>query len=152
MAFVGIEDLTGHGEVTFFPKAYMACRDLLHADQPICLTARLDKQQDENTDQTDEEESTEAAPHEVRLLGQSVIPLTEACNTSDTPVCVYIPEKRLGREDILALRDILQRFPGPVETHAQVHLDGHICLLHLDSALKVSPGPELDKALTAWAS
>ena len=152
MAFVGIEDLTGHGEVTFFPKAYTAYRDLLHADQPICLTARLDKQQDESTDQTDVEEAAEDAPHEVRLLGQGVIPLTEACSTSDTPVCVYIPEKRLGREDILALRDILQRFPGPVETHAQVHLDGHICLLHLDSALKVSPGPELDKALTAWAS
>ena len=58
----------------------------------------------------------------------------------------------LGREDMLALRNILERFPGPVETHAQVRLDGHLCLLHLDAALKVSPGPELDKALTAWAS
>ncbi|MBO5490641.1 MAG: DNA polymerase III subunit alpha [Desulfovibrio sp.] len=152
MAFVGIEDLTGHGEVTFFPKPYAACRELLHADAPICLAARLDKQQAEDADPTDADGDAEEAPREIKLLGQHVMPLAEACGNSDTPVCVHIPENRLGREDMLALRNILERFPGPVETHAQVRLDGHLCLLHLDAALKVSPGPELDKALTAWAS
>ena len=69
-----------------------------------------------------------------------------------TPVCVQIPSHRMGREDLLALRNILENHPGPVETHAQVCLEGHVCHLHLDNNLKVSPGPELDKAIAAWAS
>lgn len=53
---------------------------------------------------------------------------------------------------MLTLRSILESHPGPVEAQAQICLDGHVCLLLLDSALKVRPGPELDKALSAWAS
>jgi len=151
MAFVGIEDLTGHAEVTFFPRSYAECRDLLRSEQPICLVARLDSQTD-NADNADMDEEAEDAPREVKLLGQSARSLAEACGLSDTPVCVHIPAHRLGRDDMLALRNLLEQYPGPVEAHAQVLLDGHLCLLHLDNTLKVRPGPDLDKALAAWAS
>lgn len=150
MAFAGIEDLTGHGEVTFFPKAYAACRDLLHTDQPLYLTARLDKKASENTDNNDSDDATEDAPQEIKLLGQEVRLLTDACSLSDTPLSVHIPQHRLGRADMLALRTLLERFPGTVAIHAEVHLDGYVCTLCLDEALKVSPGPELDKALATW--
>ncbi|MBO4300035.1 MAG: DNA polymerase III subunit alpha [Desulfovibrio sp.] len=152
MAFVGIEDLTGHGEVTFFAREYAACRDLLHADQPICLTAKLEKRQAEQTETTDLDEDEEETQYEIRLQGLSATLLSDACNSNDTPVCVNIPENHLKREDMLSLRNILTSFPGTVETHALVRLDGHVCLLHLDPELKVTPGPELDKALTSWAS
>jgi len=151
MAFVGIEDLTGHAEVTFFPRPYAECRDLLRSEQPICLVARLDSQT-ESADNADADEDGEEAPRELKLLGQKASALSAACGLSDTPVCVHIPPHRLGREDMLALRNILEQFPGPVEAHAQVCLDGHLCTLHLDNTLKVTPGPDLDKALTAWAS
>lgn len=151
MAFVGIEDLTGHAEVTFFPRTYAECRDLLRSEQPICLVARLDSQTD-NGDNGDMDEETDEGPREIKLLGQTVRLLSEACGQSDTPICVQIPQHRLGREDMLALRNLLEKFPGPVEAHAQVFLDGHVCILHLDNTLKVRPGPDLDKALAAWAS
>ena len=149
MAFVGVEDLTGHAEVTFFPRSYAEARELIRAEQPLCLTARLDSQSDDARD-TDEE--NEDAPRELKMLGQSVRPLAEACGQSDTPVCVHIPAHRLGREDMLALKNILEMYPGPVEAEALVCLDGCRCHLRLDNALKVRPGPELDKALAAWAS
>ena len=151
MAFVGIEDLTGHAEVTFFPRTYAECRDLLRSEQPICLVARLDSQTD-NGDNADMDEEADEGPREIKLLGQTARSLTEACGQSDTPICVQIPQHRLGREDMLALRNLLEKFPGPVEAHAQVFLDGHVCILHLDNSLKVRPGPDLDKALAAWAS
>ena len=151
MAFVGIEDLTGHAEVTFFPRPYAECRDLLRSEQPICLVARLDSQAD-NADNGDPDEEAEEGPREIKLLGQSLRSLSDACGLSDTPVCVQIPPHRLGREDMLALRNLLEQFPGPVEAHAQIFLDGHVCLLHLDNTLKVRPGPDLDKALATWAS
>ncbi|MGV6994387.1 DNA polymerase III subunit alpha [Desulfovibrio sp. QI0430] len=151
MAFVGIEDLTGHAEVTFFPRPYAECRDLLRSEQPICLVARLDSQAD-NGDNGDMDEEADEGPREIKLLGQTARSLAEACGQSDTPICVQIPPHRLGREDMLALRNLLEKFPGPVEAHAQIFLDGHVCILHLDNTLKVRPGPDLDKALAAWAS
>lgn len=151
MAFVGIEDLTGHAEVTFFPRPYAECRDLLRSEQPICLVARLDSQTDSG-DNGDADEEADEGPREIKLLGQTARSLAEACGQSDTPICVQIPQHRLGREDMLALRNLLEKFPGPVEAHAQVFLDGHVCILHLDNTLKVRPGPDLDKALAAWAS
>lgn len=151
MAFVGIEDLTGHAEVTFFPRPYAECRDLLRSEQPICLVARLDSQAD-NGDNGDMDEEADEGPREIKLMGQTARSLAEACGQSDTPICVQIPQHRLGREDMLALRNLLEKFPGPVEAHAQVFLDGHVCILHLDNTLKVRPGPDLDKALAAWAS
>jgi DNA polymerase-3 subunit alpha len=39
-----------------------------------------------------------------------------------------------------------------VEAEALICLDGCRCHLRLDNTLKVRPGPELDKALAAWAS
>nr|WP_296985557.1 DNA polymerase III subunit alpha [uncultured Desulfovibrio sp.] len=149
MAFAAVEDLTGHAEVTFFPRSYAEIRQLLHSEQPLCLTARLDKESGDNRDLDDEGEE---APRELKLLGQSLLLMAECCGLNDTPVCVQIPPHRMGREDMLALRNILESYPGPVETHAQICLDGHVCHLHLDNALKVSPGPDLDKALAAWAS
>ena len=92
-----------------------------------------------------------ARGNEVKLLGQSVTLLSEACGQSDTPICVQIPAHRLGEEDILALKAILEAHPGNVEAEAMVLLDGVRCHLTLGPQFRVSPGPELDRALAAWA-
>ena len=148
MAFVGVEDLTGHAEVTFFPRAYAEARELLRSEQPLCLRATVDSQVDEARDS---DEDGEEAGREVKLLGQSVTLLSEACGQSDTPICVQIPAHRLGEEDILALKAILEAHPGTVEAEAMVLLDGVRCHLTLGPQFRVSPGPELDRALAAWA-
>ena len=149
MAFVNVEDLTGHAEVTFFPKAYAEARELLKSDQPLRLKARLDRQ--EESASLDDDEGEEA-PREVKLLGLNVMLLQDACGQSDTPVCVQIPSHRLGQADMLALKNILESYPGTVETEAQVLLDGYVCHLRLGLQFRVTPGPELDRALRAWAS
>ena len=148
MAFVGVEDLTGHAEVTFFPRAYAEARELLKSEQPLCLRATVDSQVDESRDSDEDGEETS---REVKLLGQSVTLLSEACGQSDTPICVQIPAHRLGEEDILALKAILEAHPGNVEAEAMVLLDGVRCHLTLGPQFRVSPGPELDRALAAWA-
>ena len=148
MAFVGVEDLTGHAEVTFFPRVYAEARELLKSEQPLCLRATVDSQVDETRDSDEDGEETS---REVKLLGQSVTLLSEACGQSDTPICVQIPAHRLGEEDILALKAILEAHPGNVEAEAMVLLDGVRCHLTLGPQFRVSPGPELDRALAAWA-
>ena len=148
MAFVAVEDLTGHAEVTFFPRSYAEARELLKSEQPLCLVGKIDAQQDGGDDMDGEEE----APREVKMLGQSVRLLAEACRESDRPIGISVPAERLGREDMLALRNIIQEHPGPVEAYLNVLLDDCECRIRLGANFTVTPGPELDRALAAWAS
>ncbi|MDX8398129.1 MAG: DNA polymerase III subunit alpha [Mariprofundaceae bacterium] len=42
MAFVQLEDLHGRAEMVIFSNLYGECRDLLHADEPLLLAAKVD--------------------------------------------------------------------------------------------------------------
>ena len=148
MAFVTVEDLTGHGEVTFFPRFYAEARDLLRSEQPLCLVGKIDTQQD-GGDSPDSEEGT---PREVKMLGLGVRPLAEACRESSLPIGISVPAGRLGREHLLALRNIIQAHPGPVETYLDLLLETCECRIRLGGNFTVTPGPDLDRALAAWAS
>ena len=152
MAFVAVEDFTGHAEVTFFPRDYAEARELIKSEQPLCLTARLESQGETNSENPEVEEDAEAPAAECKLLGQRVRLLADVCAESDSPIEVEIPAHRLGRADILALRTILESHAGEVEARAVVCLDGCHCHLRLGDGLKVRPGPELTRALAAWAA
>ena len=155
MAFVQVEDLTGHAEVTFFHKAYTPeLRALLESEQPLWLTGRLDKNQEKEneTEPGDDEAGESQAPRELRIIGDSMRPLQSICQESRHPVVVQIPENRLDEEAMLSLRAILEKYPGSVSTEASVLVDGFYCHLSLDPELTVTPGPELDRALSAWAA
>lgn len=148
MAFVGVEDLTGHAEVTFFPRFYAEARELLRSEQPLCLVGKIDTPQD-GGESMDGEEGT---PREVKILGHSVRPLAEACRESALPIGISVPAGRLGREHLLALRNIIQAHPGPVEAYLNVLFDTCECRIRLGGNFTVTPGPDLDRALAAWAS
>ena len=92
------------------------------------------------------------APRELRIIGDSMRPLQSICQESRHPVVVQIPENRLDEEAMLSLRAILEKYPGSVSTEASVLVDGLYCHLSLDPELTVTPGPELDRALSAWAA
>lgn len=150
MAFVGVEDLTAHAEVIFFPAAYAECRELLNRDQPLLLQARLDSKMEENNSSEGDDDEDEA-PRDIKLLGQKVGLLTAACSASDAPLCVCIPLSHLQQEHLLALRSILQKHSGNVETEALVQLDGYQCVLRLGAKYMVNPGPLLEQDLHQWA-
>ena len=152
MAFVNVEDLTSHGEVTFFPKVYAEARELLKSEQPLWLEARLDARNDNRNDASrDYEDEEDEAPRELKMLGQKVMLLADACRGSDAPLCIPIPSTHLDRESMLGLRQILEQYSGPVETEAQVMMDGQRCILRLGPRYRVQPGPALEQALHLWA-
>lgn len=154
MAFVSVEDLTSRAEATFFPKAYAEARELLKSEQPLWLEARLDAKDarpDSVSRNGDAEDEEEDAPREIKMLGQRVMLLAEACGASDAPVSITIPPHRLDRESMLALRQILEKHHGAVEAEGHVVLDGCQCLLQLGTRYRVQPGPALEQALRLWA-
>ncbi len=146
MAFVQVEDLTGHGEVTVFPRAYTSeVQALLQSDAPLWLKARTDKEQDADTDEE------EGQVKECKLVAEDFRPLAEVCQENRNPLHFWLPKNRLGRDDMLSLRQILEQYPGPVQVIADVELDpGTIYLVAMGPDFNVTPSPELHSRLTAW--
>ncbi len=158
MAFAQLEDLTGHAEVTFFPKAYTEeVQALLQSDTPLWIDGTIDPKSQEETEQQAEQDMDEngegqAPPREIKILGSRVRTLAEVCQTNMEPVLVTIPPDRLDAQSVASLKRILENHAGPVPCEAQVLLDGEYWYhLALPPELSVTPGPELDRAVQAWA-
>lgn len=149
MAFVTVEDLTGHAEVTFFPSDYEKVRELLKTDKPVCLSARIDGQQESSGQDADDGEDDGQTGGELKMLGMGARLLEEVCAKSDEPVRFRIPRHRLGETDMLALKNILLQHPGNVSVQAWVKVDRYDCMMSL--GFRVNPGMELFREIDAWA-
>ncbi len=147
MCFAEVEDLTGHAEVTFFPRDYSQCRELLHSEQPLCLMAKLESAAQGSDSENDE---SDEGPGQIKLLGHSIRLLEEVCAESDLPILIAIPASRLNEKSLLELRHILQSHQGGTPVTAEVRGDGYKCLLQLGKDMCVKPGPDLTRRLDAW--
>lgn len=149
MAFVEVEDLTGHAEVTFFPRDYGQCRELLHSEQPLYLQARLDSVQSGNQQGWGEEENEEQGS-QVKLLGQTVSPLVDVCAVSGKPLQIRIPQGKVNKQALEELKRILDTHKGQIQVEAQLECPGYTCRLLLGPEYTVKPGPELSRNIDAW--
>ena len=157
MAFVGVEDLTASGEVTFFTEELMQSRELLHSDQPLLLTATIDNRDTGNTSSFTESDSDEDAeeegPREIKLRGISVQSLSEACKNSSAPVYWDIRASLLHSEEGLqTLKAILEKHKGGTEVQLGFNLNNVHCKVRLGAQWGVTPGPEFRQDMHRWTS
>jgi len=147
MAFVKVEDLSAHAEITFFPRDYLEVREILRSEQPLEITARL-----ESNGEAQDTDEDEEGPREIKLLGQSVRLLSEVCAfaSGDRRLSIEIPSTHLDAEHMRSLARVLANHPGHVEVQADVRLDAHLCSLLFSPRCRVQPGPALVKELQKW--
>lgn len=148
MAFVDIEDLTGHAEVTFFPKVYARVRELVQSDRPLCIYARMEGTQGQESDSGEEDEDQPKAA--LKLMGTDVKYLDECCREDTKPFTLTIPLSKLNEKDLLELKSIISDPEGYLNVKALVDLEDCLCTLDLPESCKVAPGKRLDMALAAW--
>ena len=150
MAFVQVEDLTGHAEVTIFPKTYAAIKETLHAERPLIeLVGTVDARDDDDYDDEDDEENS---VKEVKLLCDSARPLLEACMNSDHPVLFPYPVTCLGDADIQEFKAILEKHKGSSAVQIQFELNNRNCIMELGPRWRVQASPQLNKDMDAWAA
>ena len=150
MAFIQVEDLTGHAEVTIFPKTYAEIKEVLHTERPLIeLTGTIDS--DEDADLGDEDEDQENTVKEIKLLCDSARPLAEACMDSSQPVLIYYPVECTHDADIQEFKAILEKHKGNSAVQIQFTLNGRTCLMELGPRWKVQASPQLNKDMEAWA-
>jgi len=140
MAFFGLEDLAGDGEVIFFPEAYAANRELLAGDQPLLISGKIAKEKD-NAGGGDE-------PQRVKIIADSVKPLAEAVASGDGPVEVRV--QGWSCRSLAGLKEIFRRYPGPAAIQLRLVFEDLECLAGLSEEVSVGPCPEFWRAVDEY--
>lgn len=150
MAFVQVEDLTGHGEVIFFPKAYDPLRELLNSERALLeLVGTVDAKESEDDAYDDEGEEKEVAL-DVKLIGESARKLTSACSESDLPVQLNYPAHCVGEADIAEFKAILANHKGTSCVYIQFVVDNISCIMELGPRWHVQSGPQFHRDMADW--
>ncbi len=147
MAFISIEDLTGRGEVIFFPKSYAEHKELLYSEQPLLLTGTIDKKDEFDDDDVSEDDEKTS---EIKLLGENVKSLLEASKTCTQPITLQLPNQCLNSDGLGEFQKLLGEYKGSTITKISFDIDNISCEMQLGDDYKVLPCPQFFKAYSTW--
>lgn len=102
MAFVTLEDLNGVVEVIIFSDLYKSSTLFLKSEDPIFIKGRVD-----------------AGEESIKVIASEVFPFEQAVSQLTTRVHLWVKSEGLGRQDLVAIKEILQDCRGncPVYLH-----------------------------------
>jgi DNA polymerase-3 subunit alpha len=156
MAFVKVEDQTAVGEATFFEDVLNASRNLLQSEQPLLLTASIDRRDGgaplaaAPLAAEDDGEDDEAPKEAIRLRALSVESLADACRDSDAPCRLDVEPPALTPSALEELKVILERHSGKAPTHLAFRLHDVHCVMRLGPRWTVSPTPAFHQDVQRW--
>ncbi|MBI5578822.1 MAG: DNA polymerase III subunit alpha [Deltaproteobacteria bacterium] len=132
MGFVTIEDRHGAVEVTVFSRLFAVASDLLVEGNALLVQGQVQK----------DEQS-------VKLIADTLIPLAKAEETWTASVHVNLELNRTNRQQLLQLRDVLQRYPGSCKTYLHLRSLGHTeAVIELPEGIHLKAGAALRREVS----
>ncbi len=148
MAFLQVEDLTGHAEVTVFPKNYAPISSYLHEERPLLeVSGTLESREISSQDDENEADSSQT---DIKIICDGLRPLLDACESNDHPVIISYPSSRISDADFQEFKAILSKHKGSTPVQIQVEIDLKNCVMELGPQWKVRPSPQLHNDLESW--
>jgi len=131
MAFVTLEDLGGFAEVTLFSSLYQSVGDIIKKDSAVLVEGRV----------TRDEKS-------VKILADSVIPITKAEEVWTTTVHLNLDITNLDREALQQLYDILQHHRGGCKVYLHLRIPRRTeTIIALPDRIKLKAGNALTETV-----
>ena len=131
MAFVTLEDLGGFAEVTLFSSLYQGVDDIIKKDSAVLVEGRV----------TRDEKS-------VKILADSVIPITKAEEVWTTTVHLNLDITNLDRETLQQLYDILQHHRGGCKVYLHLRIPRRTeTIIALPDRIKLKAGNALTETV-----
>ena len=152
MAFINVEDLTGHAELVVFPRDWERVRPVFQnaGQRPLILGAQVERSQKNDQDPGGEGDEQQSAPQEIKLIYREVLPIEEACERCAEPVTIYVPDHKLHVGHLEKLRDIFLRYKGSRAVKLFVRLKDCDCLLGVKNIQGVHPCSPFYKEVHEW--
>jgi DNA polymerase-3 subunit alpha len=128
MCFLTLEDLKGVIEVIVFADLYKTASELLKNDQPLLVTGKVTKEEDNDT---------------VKILASSIIPLAEAEKRSPRIAHLTLNANGINTQHLHRLKKIILSYPGDCQTMLHLRIPHKSeTVLSLGSEFKVDPSPQ----------
>ncbi len=108
MAFVTLEDLNGVVEVIVFTELYKSSALLLKGEDPIFIKGKVD-----------------AGEESVKIIASEILPFEKAAAKLTTSVHMRVKCDGLGREDLIAMREIFTECRGDYPAYLHLLLPDH---------------------------
>ena len=102
MAFVQLEDLHGRAEMVMFSKLYESCREMLQADAPLLLAAKVDASKEEPT-----------------LIAEAIILLKDVLPELVQRIILNVDGAVLNHESMAMLKGLSAGLSEESDTHVQ---------------------------------
>ncbi len=108
MAFVTLEDLNGVIEVIVFADLYKKSGLFLKSEDPLFIKGKLD-----------------AGEESVKVIANDILPFDQAVDKLTTTVHLRLQSSHLGRDDLVAIREIFQDCRGHCPAYLHLALPGN---------------------------
>lgn len=150
MAFLGVEDLSGPGEMTLFPENWKEAKPLVEADEPLIVTAEVDARGGGPAGNSADNDDEEPGPKVAKLLCKSVGRLADALLATNEPVVLDLPAAALDEAGLARLAALVAAHPGPTPLRLRLLLPEADCTLELAKDHCVFVCPEFWRAVDDW--
>ncbi len=144
MAFCGVEDLSGVGEMVLFPSLYEKIKQYLEPDVPLLCRVKTDVKEIENQEDGSKFKQVTLVAKEISLLKDSKVP-------EDEPYFLEIDAEKIQNNiSLKRLKEILKRHPGPNPVHLKILLPESICELQLGPGFAILPTEDMEMEISKW--
>jgi DNA polymerase-3 subunit alpha len=128
MCFLTLEDLKGVIEVIVFADLYKTASELLKNDQPLLVTGKVTKEEDNDT---------------VKILASSIIPLADAEKRAPRVTHLTLNANDIDTKHLHRLKKIILSYPGDCQTMLHLLIPHQSeTVLSLGNEFRVDPSPQ----------
>lgn len=131
MGFLTLEDLNGSVEVVCFPEAFRKGLPIIQEDRPLCVRGTVEHGEDQS-----------------KVIASEILSLQEVESLQAPPFHVVLRSDSLEDGDLLRLKEVLRRHPGPRDMRLHLVLEeGQVAVVAPNESLRVTPSEEFKREL-----
>ncbi|WLE95787.1 MAG: hypothetical protein QTN59_14005 [Candidatus Electrothrix communis] len=107
MAFTVLEDMSSSVEVIVFPETFSRCSHYLGKDEPLIVLGTV--QQGERG---------------AKIIAEDIYSLDKAVEQFTEQASIRLPADRIGRNQLIELKELIYQFHGSAPIKLTLHFDG----------------------------
>lgn len=149
-----VEDFTGVQEMMCWSDDYEKLKDVLANGAVLCLRIRVSKDQKTDGNRVTMNNAQALKPKAAKPRNASdpdpSAPPPPKPPAPPRPVVLKLNTKQHDVTDLERIQEVLLAYPGTLPVFLEISQNGHKARLELDESFRVTPGPDLRRALTVW--
>lgn len=148
------EDFTGQIEMMCWSDDYEKTKDVLANGAVLGLRIRVSKDQKTDGNRVTMNSATPLKPKAAKPRNASdpdpSEPPPPKPPAPPKPVVLRLNTRQHDETDLERIQEVLLAYPGTLPVFLEISQNGHKARLELDESFRVTPGPDLRRALTVW--